>query len=196
MGPQFVKLAIKNYIEKMTRKDSHMDTINIHIKKFGFHLCFASGGATPRCVHSVGLLENFGFELVFPGGIFFLKDQVQFLFKKVIEYLKMNNGEPPFNFFNKSLGEFTFKKAHDSWTTYLLKSAVTYHKRSDFTVLQIVPGEEHFTKDTPDLSLPFNTTREPICKCLKDEWSYYFPKNSNYIPKIGGLTQKIHSADI
>jgi len=52
------------------------ELVQSNIDRSGFHVTIVVGGIQPRFAYSIGLYDQFNFELVFPGGIYYLKDQV------------------------------------------------------------------------------------------------------------------------
>jgi hypothetical protein len=51
-----------------------------NIDRHGYHITIVGGAIEPRFAYSIGLSNQFNFELAFPGGIYYLKEQVLKIF--------------------------------------------------------------------------------------------------------------------
>jgi hypothetical protein len=85
------------------------------------------------------------------------------------------------------LGSFTMRKAQSSWAAKLLLGAFDYYKGRDVAVLQIVPDNEHWTIDVPDMSAPWSPASEPVWQWLEEPWTLPAPKDSTVATNLGAL---------
>jgi hypothetical protein len=162
---------------KEERRQKALNEIREHIAEYGFHTYVVTGGGKPHFGYTIGLTESLGAELILPGTYFYELDDVSIVIKSIIGKLAppvpwdVSVDAPPW-------GTFSFRPAHMSWATVLMLGAFDYYRGRSIEAFQIVPDEEHWTIDVPDLSQPWSPTAAPGWRWLKEEWKYPVPKDS------------------
>jgi len=84
-------------------------------------------------------------------------------------------------------GSFSLRNVHSSWSAELMLGALDYYQKRDIPALQIVPGGDHWTIDVPDMSAPWNATKEPVWRWLREPWTYPVPENSTAATNLSAL---------
>jgi len=65
-----------------------------NIERFGYHVTIVSSELEPRYAYTIGLNSLFNFEMVFAGGIYYLKDDVSGIYHEVVKNLKAVKMQP------------------------------------------------------------------------------------------------------
>ncbi len=174
---------------KMNKKE-FLALIKSNIDKKGYHTTTVTSSLVPRYVYTIGLYEKFGFELIFAGGIYFMKNELLSIFDAVINELKkgLNLNDKKVTIGN--FGSFSFVKVKTSWSKLMLLGVFDYYKINEAEVLQIVPDFEHYTLDIPRMENEWNIDSEPIWQWLDHEWGYPVPKNSSVVTNLDALAGK------
>src|SRR5579872_703482 len=94
--------------------------IHTNIERHGYHVTLVQAANQPRFAYTIGLFEKWNYELVFAGGVYFMKDEVLQMFNRVFNNLKVNNGVLSKNLAIDNLGEFSFLSVNRSWTEMML----------------------------------------------------------------------------
>jgi Domain of unknown function (DUF4262) len=179
--------------EISTRKKA-LALIKRNIAKSGFHIYLVTGkGPYPRFAYTIGLRESLGAELVFAGGFFYEKsEQILEIFHSLRTQLtrgaKGKLGSAWLSEYTvPSLGEFTLRKAHASWSRSLLLGALDYYSIEDVDAYQIFPETKHRTIDVPDMSKEWSATSEPVWQWLHDAWVHPVSPNAEVMTNLDAL---------
>lgn len=167
------------------RKKQALDRIRENIARTGQHVYVISGGETPRFAYTIGVSESIGFELIFAGGIFYMKDEVVKILNDIAAQLKARRDGQIFEV--AELGSFTLRNVDASWAAEFILGVFDYYHRRDIPALQIVPDKQHWTIDVPDLSEPWSASAEPVWQWLKQPWSFPVPKDATAATNLADL---------
>jgi hypothetical protein len=168
-------------------KESFKELIQSNIDRHGYHVTIVGGGIQPRFAYSIGLYSQLNFELVFPGGIYYLKDQVLQIFLEIVNNLKGSNGVMGERIAIDSLGEFSFLPVDPSWSKLMLLGVFDYYKKADIQAYQIVPDASHFTYDIPDMSKEWSSSTEPVWQWLSNKWHFKVQESSTVTTNLEAL---------
>jgi hypothetical protein len=160
----------------MSDKSDFLKLIKSNVDKFGYHITIVIEAVEPRYAYTIGLKESLGFELIFAGGILFLKDELYSIFNNVVEELKINNELSKVSI--GALGTFSLVKVNPSWNKLMTLGVFDYYKTEEIKTYQIIPDSEHHTLDIPDMSKKFDISTEPVWQWLNREWDYSVPPKS------------------
>jgi len=174
----------------MFDKKSFLALINSNILRYGYHITIVNSNTIPRYAYSIGLQEMLGFELIFAGGIMFLKDDVTLIFDRFVEAFKMNKGTHDQQVEINGFGSFSLVNADSSWTSLMALGVFDYYKTNEVEFFQIIPDKEHYTLDIPDMKKIFEHSSQPVWKWLAMKWDYSVPKNSTVVTNIDALFGK------
>jgi len=162
-----------------------LDDIREHIDRSGQHVYVVSGGATPRFAYTIGASELIGVELILAGAVFYMKDEVVRIINDVAAQSKAQRGRELFEVIG--LGSFTLRKVHVSWATELMLGVFDYYQKKDIPALQIVPDQDHWTIDVPNMSGPWSALQEPVWKWLREPWTYPVGPDSTAVTDLAAL---------
>ena len=171
----------------MNEERSLKELIQSNIDRYGYNVTIVGVGIQPRFAYSIGLYSQLIFELVFSGGIYYLKDQVLQIFKEIVDRLKVNGDALDQKMVIGTLGEFSFLPIDPSWSKLMLLGAFDYYKRKDIQAYQIIPDTNHFTYDTPDMSKEWSEATEPVWQWLYRKWPYNVPESSKVVTNLEAL---------
>lgn len=167
-------------------KKEFLDLIGAHISNKGYHLTTVMGNSQlPRFSYTIGLTNMFEYELIFAGGIIYLKDDLMSIFDFIIKTLKSDITASKFEI--EQLGSFTLRSVDTSWSELTLLGAYDFYNTNKIQTFQIVPDKKHYTFDIPDMSKKFVANSEPIWHYLIDDWDYQAPKNSTVTTNLKAL---------
>jgi hypothetical protein len=156
------------------------------IQQQGFHLFSICQGSYPRFGYTVGLTTTLGAELVMPGAAWFNAGEVSVILALIRRQLLADRRfDVPFAF--DGLGSFTLRKAHRSWTRKLLLGALDHYASRDVAAYQVVPDQDHWTIDVPDLSTPLGAGRSPGWQWLREPWRHPVPACSYAVADLAAL---------
>ena len=163
-----------------------LELIHRNIQTSGFHIYIIKAGAVPRFAYTIGLSESLGTELVLAGAIYYMLNDVNTILHAIREDLTVSRE------FDRvitvgALGSFTLREAHRSWTQRLLLGAVDYYKSPDVRAYQIVPDQQHWTIDTPNMAMEWSATAEPIWRWLQDKWLFAVAPESTVTTNLAAL---------
>jgi hypothetical protein len=162
-------------------KDETRLSIAANIERYGYHAVVVAGGATPRWVYTIGLCETVGVELLFAGGVYYLKDEVLELMEQVSKS-SFNDAECSQAQRIASLG-VEVVKVDAGWSERLLLGVQGYYGTMK-PALQIVPLN-YRTIDTPRADLPFSRETAGGFRWLDEPWPYDIPAKSEAMVDIG-----------
>lgn len=166
---------------------SFKELVQSNIDQHGYHITIVGGAIEPRFAYSIGLSAQFDFELVFPGAIYYLKEQVLQIFNEIVNNLRAGSWTVGQKIIIDGLGEFSFLPVHHSWSKMMLLGVFDYYKKADIRVFQIVPDAIHFTYDIPDMSREWNVSTEPVWQWLDRKWQYNVPEKSQVTTNLEAL---------
>jgi hypothetical protein len=161
---------------KKLRKE-FLETIEFNIRKFGFHVTMVNSGVEPRYGYSIGLTSLFNLELVFAGGSYFFKDDLDRIFEAFFNHFKKGGKiDEPLEI--SGLGLFTLIPVHASWNKLMMLGIYDYYNIEVVNTFQIISDKNHYTMDIPNMEVKFDGNLEPVWKWLNYEWDYFAPANS------------------
>src|SRR5262245_29250028 len=108
-----------------------LDRIRENIARTGQHVYVISGGETPRFAYTIGVSEAVGFELIFAGGIFYMKDEAVKILNDIAAQLKSQRDGLVFEV--SELGSFTLRKVDVSWSAEFILGAFDYYHKPDIS---------------------------------------------------------------
>lgn len=161
------------------------EIIKDNIDKYGYHITFVIDGVAPRYAYTIGLNNKMGFELVFAGGLYFMKDEVTEIINSIVDQLKGLNTTDGFSV--NSYGSFALSKIDGSWAKLMMLGVFDILKVEEVQAFQIFPDKDHFTLDIPEMSLAWSESSLPVWKWLSKEWNYSVPEDSTVITNLDFL---------
>jgi len=170
----------------MQDKKQFLALIHSNIIKYGYHITIVNSSTEPRYAYTIGLRNLLGFELIFAGGIYYLKDDLYAIFNSMIKSLDKGSNLREQKLVN-SLGDFSLKKVDPSWTKLMILGAFDFYKINNIEAFQIIPDKNHYTLDVPDMSKKWNPLTEPVWKWLNCEWDLPVPNTSTAITNLKAL---------
>lgn len=166
------------------KRECALNDIRDNIARFGYHSYVVTGGQDPRFSYTIGLSPRMGRELIFAGGILFMYKEVGTIIRGIVERLTAEPGSERSVFPIEAFGTFTLRNCETSWSNSLMLGALDYYQKSDIPALQIIPDDEHWTIDVPDMSQPWSPQTAPVWRWLKEPWTYSIPKTSHAIADL------------
>jgi hypothetical protein len=163
-----------------------LDLIKRNIELHGSHVYIVVGKSLPRFAYTIGLKQSWGAELVLAGAIYYNADAVTRIMNTIGQRLGAQKASDA-TFVVDDLGSFRLRKAHASWTRSLLLGALDYYKVSEIEAYQIVPDDEHWTIDIPNLEKEWSAKAEPVWKWLHEGWDYAIPPESTATTNLDAL---------
>ncbi len=141
------------------------------IKRAGWHISLVTGGPVPPSAHTIGLVDHRGYELLWAGGLFFARDQIQKILNTAA-ILVLEADEFEFR------GErFRVAAVHESWAHLLARQAYVFLGASHLDFRQVMPLS-HRTLDVPDLSRPYAEDDAGAWRWLTRGWPFAFPRGA------------------
>lgn len=168
-------------------KKSFKELIQSNIDRHGHHITIVGGGVEPRFAYTIGLHKRLKFELVFAGGVYYLKDEVLRIFQEVVNNLGIDSDYTSKKISVDPLGEFSLSPVDSSWSKLMLLGVFDIYKNSEIGAYQIVPDAAHFTLDIPDMSKKWSLSTEPVWQWLARKWDYEVPEDSQVVTNLGAL---------
>lgn len=162
-----------------------LERIRSNIANTGHHITMVTGGPTPRFAYSIGLYPKVGFEVVMAGACYFSPNGVKSIIDHAVAEASHRNGLDEGVIECGTSGMFTLRQVHASWSSKMLLGPLDYYDLTEVKSLQIVPGEDHWTIDVPDMTAKWGN--DPIWRWLEDEWPYPVPKDSHAITHLDAL---------
>jgi hypothetical protein len=167
-------------------RNEALDQIQQNIASSGMHIYVVSGGAVPRFSYTIGLSETLGYELVLAGAIRYFLTDVSQIFSLLVKSLPTSTPTEQ-SFRLGDFGSFTLSKVHQSWSEEMLLGAFDYYKRKSIPALQLVPDQEHWTVDIPNLNEPWGPESQPVWKWLKHPWLFDVSEDSLVVTNLKAL---------
>src|SRR5262245_13903427 len=153
-------------------KSSWLDLIRANIAKFGHHITLVGSREIPRFAYTIGVNRIIGAELIFAGGTFYSAEEGCQIINGSGKNLVTASSPNRLNVALDALGSFSLRQADPSWFGELMLGAFDFYQRRDIPGFQIVPDNEHWTLDIPDLTRPWNAKSEPVWRWLHEPWEY------------------------
>jgi Domain of unknown function (DUF4262) len=161
------------------------EEIQYNINNYGHHITTVISDLEPRYAYTIGISEQQRFELIFAGGIYYMKDEVLEIINKIADALKKLSIEDVFQI--NDFGAFKLSKVHPTWSNLMALGVFDFYQQKEIEVLQIVPDSEHYTMDVPNMSREWAEASEPVWKWLVKEWDYAVSKKSKVITNINSM---------
>ncbi|MEO1253297.1 MAG: DUF4262 domain-containing protein [Bacteroidota bacterium] len=174
----------------MRDKKTGLELIESNVETYGYHVYLVSSKTEPRYAYTIGLNDKLGIELIFAGGIFYLKEDLYRIFDSIIRELKRDQNIEGLSVTDRRLGTFTLSKVHDTWSQEMLLGAYDYYQTEDIAAYQIKPDMEHTTLDIPDMSVDRKQSINAVWKWLDHDWDLPVPKNSTATTNLDALMGK------
>lgn len=169
------------------KKEEFIELIQSNIDKYEYHVTTVSSMTEPRYAYTIGVSNLFNFELIFAGGINFLKADLYLIFSTIIKELKKDKNIVNRKITVDTLGTFSLSIVDPSWSKIMMLGVFDYYKNSNICSCQIIPDSSHYTFDIPNMSNEWNPNSEPVWQWLVREWDYPVPANSTVITNINAL---------
>lgn len=167
------------------QREAALDQIKQNIAESGHHIYVVSGGATPCFAYTVGISESIGVELILAGAVFYYLKEITRVINYIAAQLKSQRDQRVFEVAGE--GSFTLREVHSSWAAEFMLGAFDYYQKQNIPALQIVPDDAHRTIDVPDMSAPWEATREPVWRWLREPWPYLVPKDATATTNLSAL---------
>jgi len=127
-----------------------LQLIGSNIARHGHHVYVVSNGPIPRFAYTIGVRNSTGAELVLGGSIIYHYDEVIQIINDIAS--KLRRGLTPASKFECDMkGAFTLGAVHPSWASKLFLGAFDYFETKEVAALQILPDQDHWTIDIPDM---------------------------------------------
>jgi hypothetical protein len=168
-------------------KKQFLELIRSNIDKYHYHVTIVGSMTAPRYAYTIGLSDLFNFELIFAGGIIFLKDDLSLIFSTIVEELKNQKNTVNQKITIDGSGAFSLSVVDPSWSKLMMLGVFDYYKISEITTFQIVPDPNHHTLDIPNMSNEWSISSEPVWQWLVREWDYDVPENSTVVTNIDAM---------
>ena len=162
-----------------------LDDIRENIARSGQHIYMVLGETIPRFAYTIGLSETIGVELILAGSIFYMRDEVEKIILNTLALLKASREVKVIEI--AGLGSFTLRDVDGSWAKELTLGVFDYYQKKDIPALQIVPDQDHWTIDVPNMSVPWSPAQEPVWKWLREPWTYPAGKDSTAVTDLAAL---------
>ena len=170
-----------------------LQLIGSNIARHGHHVYVVSNGPIPRFAYTIGVRNSTGAELVLGGSIIYHYDEVIQIINDIAS--KLRRGLTPASKFECDMkGAFTLGAVHPSWASKLFLGAFDYFETKEVAALQILPDQDHWTIDIPEMSQPWSAASAPAWTWLYESWTSPVPNSSvattNFAALRGGrITQ-------
>lgn len=161
-------------------------TIRDNIARHGHHIYIIAGGPAPRFSYTIGLRETVGSELVLAGAVFYMSSEVTRIVNHLASQLRAGQALDS-GFRVDGLGSFSLRRMHPSWESEMVLGALDYYDATEASAYQIVPDDEHWTVDVPDLARERSVTAEPVWKWISEPWSAPVPRDSRATTNLAAL---------
>ncbi|WP_321475121.1 DUF4262 domain-containing protein [uncultured Paludibaculum sp.] len=164
-----------------------MAEIRSNIAEYGFHVYVVAGGGVPHYGYTIGLSESLGAELILAGAYFYELDDVAKIIRIVAGELRAPVIERKLYAEDSSWGTFSLRQVHMSWAQGLMLGVFDYYQTKTIAAYQLLPDEEHWTIDIPDLSRTWSPDLAPAWRWLHEPWTFPVPSNSTALTNLDAL---------
>jgi hypothetical protein len=128
-----------------------------------------------------------GFELVLAGAAFFETNDAARVINEIAALMPKLSPTSYSSIAIDSLGAFSLRETHSSWSTALMLGALDYYGLKDIQALQIVPDQAHWTIDIPGMEKQWSAAAEPIWRWMHESWEYDVPAESVVVTNLSAL---------
>jgi hypothetical protein len=160
------------------KRAAALELIRSNIDRFGCHVYLVTAEAIPRFAYTIGVRETVGAELILAGASFYSAEQVKLILNEAARLAPSASSPQQLSFQLESIGSFSICDVHSTWARALMLGAADYYGQADISAWQVVPDQEHWTLDIPDLRRSWSATLEPCWRWLHEQWSYAVPVQS------------------
>src|SRR4051812_40764477 len=101
-------------------KQQFLDLIRSNIQDREFHVTIVNRAIEPRFAYTIGLTGLLGFELIFAGGIIFLKKDLSLIFNAIVSEIKKGKILLDQKVAVDNLGSFSFAPVDPSWSKIMM----------------------------------------------------------------------------
>lgn len=164
-----------------------LDRIKASIDSHGYHVRIVDGGPSPRFAYTIGLHGSIGFELVFAGGSFFTLSEAKNVVNETAQIIRTKRSSEAMPIVFPAMGTFSLGMVDPSWSRKLLLGALDYFGLEQIRALQIVPDEDHWTFDIPNMDEAWNPNSNPAWKWLEHAWELPNSPRSAAITNLDAL---------
>jgi hypothetical protein len=171
----------------METKKEFFELIQSNIHEYGYHVTIVTGGPQPRYAYTIGLIHKLGIELIFAGGLFYMKNELYEIFNSVVKEIQQHERTIDSKISTENLGDFALSNVDDSWSELMLLGVYDFYDLKNIKVFQIKPDSRHFTLDIPEMNTKFSTSLDKIWQWLNREWHYSVPENSDVVTNLIAL---------
>lgn len=175
----------------MNQREQFLNLIQANIDKYGYHLTIVNSSIEPRYAYTIGLTEVLGFELIFAGGIYYMKNDLYTIFAEIIKELKEKSGVANKSITIGDLGSFSCSNVDQSWIKLTMLGVFDFYKQDQIDACQIFPSKEYYTLDIPNMSNEFSVPLNPVWQWLVREWDYHVPPDSTAITNLDALKGEV-----
>jgi hypothetical protein len=172
---------------KDSDRKAALDRIKRNIAKFGHHIYVVNGAPSPRFAYTIGLKDTVGFELILPGSMLYMGDDVTHIINQTAGALQKTFDWRHSTLQIGPLGVFSFRQAHPSWARMLMLGAADFYGVKEVATIQIVPDAGHLTLDVPDLAQSWDARKQPIWQWLQEPWTYPVSRESTAVTNLDAL---------
>lgn len=172
------------------RRKPSLKAIRENIARHGHHIYLISGGPCPRFAYTIGLGPRLGAEIIVAGASIYSAEDVAQIINYIAETVYPQRSWQESYYDLHSLGSFSFRKAHETWTKILMLGARDFYGVENIPAFQLVPDEAHFTIDIPNLSAPWKAAADPAWQWLRESWKYVVPSTSVATTNLDALRGK------
>jgi hypothetical protein len=171
----------------MQDKINFLNLIKSNIEQFGHHITVVNSDTVPRFAYTIGLTQTRGFELVFAGGIYFMKDQILEIINEIASSANKHKDVNEIKFAVKNYGYFGLSQVNNSWNKLLCLGVFDYYNIKEIKTYQIIPDSSHFTNEIPNMSFIYSNETQLTWHFLNKEWNYNVPKKSTVITNLQSM---------
>lgn len=169
------------------QRENFLNKVKLNIAKYGHHITSVTGKELPRFAYTVGCSTSLEGELLFAGGEYYSIDDIHKIIESIVLDIKKCSDYYEYTVSIDSLGSFHLVEADNSWSNLLALGVFDYYTQKEVTIWQIVPDDEHFTLDIPDMSVAFDAKSNPVWQWLVRDWDYPVPRESTAVTNLNVL---------
>ena len=138
----------------------------------------------PTYSYTLGLLPQYGFEVLLPGQMTLLQPQRSAILNAFYNEMAQHGF---INAFDCDGIEYQLKRVHPTWSSLLMIGVQDYFGIQDFESFCIVPLETGATIDLPNVTITYRNTHAGCWRWLTDPWTYTIPRESTVTTNISAL---------
>jgi len=167
----------------MTDRGEFLSQIRANIARSGVHFTHVQADVCPQFGYSLGLHQAGCPECIIAGAIFYDLEARERIVDAAAKAII--RGDLAFDVTGD--GRFFLRPVDTSWIDLLMLGAKDIYGGEAVAALQIVPGDEGWTIDIPDMSRPWSPNAEPIWKWLKEPWPYSVSSESTATTNMAAM---------